>query len=93
LFTQGGRMLAPGGWALAERPVRAGAVDVIVIDVPAQDQPRVPLVDNQHPVQALTAGTGDPVGAGNPVTSRDLGVFVDHAAEPVLFRSKIGFSC
>jgi hypothetical protein len=31
-----------------------------MMDVLAQDQPQVPLTGDQHPVQALTAGTGDP---------------------------------
>lgn len=55
---QGGRMLAPGGRALVERPVRA--VDVIVIDVLAQDLLQVPLAGDQYPVQALAPGAGYP---------------------------------
>src|SRR5215470_17881783 len=53
-----GWMLAPGGRALAERPVRA--MNVIVLDVLTQDQPQVPLAGDQHPVQALTPGAGNP---------------------------------
>ena len=56
--TYKGRMVTPGGRALAERPVRA--MNVIVLDVLAQDQPRVPLAGDQHPVQALAAGAGNP---------------------------------
>jgi hypothetical protein len=46
------------GFGVVERPVRA--VDVIVIDVLAQDQPRVPLAGDQFPVQALAPGAGYP---------------------------------
>ena len=42
---QGGRKLVPGGRGLAERPVRA--MDVILIDILAQDQPQVPLAGDQ----------------------------------------------
>src|SRR6185437_11246714 len=52
-----GRMLTPGGRALAERPVRA--MNVIVLDVIAQDQPQVPLAGDQHPVQALAPDAGN----------------------------------
>ena len=58
----GGRMCAPSGRGLLQRPVRP--VRIVVIDVLAKDQPPV-------------------VGAENAVTSCDLGVFVDQAAEPV----------
>jgi len=51
---QSRRKLAPGGRALAERPVRA--MDVLVIDVLAQDQLQVPVAGDQHPVQALAPG-------------------------------------
>jgi hypothetical protein len=40
-----GRMITPGGRALAERPVRA--MNVIVLDVLTQDQPQVPLAGDQ----------------------------------------------
>lgn len=36
-------------------------VSVVVIDVVAGDKPQVPLAGDQHPVQALAAGTADPV--------------------------------
>src|SRR5689334_909295 len=49
---------APGGRVLLQRPVRS--VAVVVIGVLTQDQPQVPLAGDQHPVQALAAGTGDP---------------------------------
>lgn len=35
-------------------------MNVIVLDVPAQDQPQVPLAGDQHPVQALAPGAGNP---------------------------------
>jgi hypothetical protein len=53
-----GRTLTSGGRALAERPVRA--MNVIVLDVLTQDQPQVPLAGDQHPVQALAPGAGNP---------------------------------
>jgi len=34
---------------------------VVVIDVLVQDQPQVPFAGDQQPVQALAAGTGNPV--------------------------------
>lgn len=37
------------------RPVR-----VVVTGVLAEDQPHAPFADDQHPVQALAPGTGDP---------------------------------
>src|SRR5690348_4096688 len=49
---------APGGRVLLQRPVRS--VAVVVIGVLTQDQPQVPAAGDQHPVQALAAGTGDP---------------------------------
>ena len=36
------------------------AINVIVLDVLTQDQPQVPLAGDQHPVQALAAGAGNP---------------------------------
>jgi hypothetical protein len=63
-------MRMPGGRALLQRPV--GPVDVIVIDVLAQDQPQVPLAGDQHPVQALTAGAGDPPLADGVAPHRQL---------------------
>src|SRR5260370_18501281 len=53
-----GRMITPGGRALAERPVRA--MNVIVLDVLTQNQPQVPLAGDQHPVQALAPAAGNP---------------------------------
>jgi hypothetical protein len=53
-----GRTLTPSGRPLAECPVRA--VNVIVLDVLTQDQPQVPLAGDQHPVQALAPGAGNP---------------------------------
>jgi hypothetical protein len=35
-------------------------MNVIVLDVLTQDQPQVPLAGDQHPVQALALGTGNP---------------------------------
>jgi hypothetical protein len=54
----GGRILASGGRALAERPVRA--MDDIVSGVLAQHQLQVPLGGDQRPVQAFAPGAGDP---------------------------------
>ena len=51
-------MRAPGGRALLQRPVRP--VCVVVIDVPAENEPEMPFARDQHPVQALTPGAGDP---------------------------------
>ena len=56
--SRNGRRLTPSGRALAERPVRA--MNVIVLDVLTQDQPQVPLAGDQHLVQALAAGAGNP---------------------------------
>ena len=39
-------------------PVRP--ILIVVIGVRTQDQPQVPFVGYQYPVQALAAGTGDP---------------------------------
>ena len=44
---------------------------VVVIDVLTQDQPQVPFAADQHPVQALAAGAGDP-SFGNRVRARRL---------------------
>ena len=55
---QSGRMLASGGRAPAERPVQA--MNVVMIDVFAQDQPQVPLAGDQHPIQTLAPGAGNP---------------------------------
>ena len=51
-------MRAPGRRVLLRCPVRA--MLVVVIGVLAQDQPQVPFAGDQHPVQALAAGAGDP---------------------------------
>ena len=56
-----------GGRVLQERPV--WPVRVVVIDILAQDQPQVPFADDQHSVQALAAGAGDPA-FGNRVRTR-----------------------
>src|SRR5713226_803741 len=53
-----GWMRTPGRRTLSQRPVRP--VGVVVIGVLAEDEPEVPFTDDQHPVQALTAGVGDP---------------------------------
>ena len=53
-----GRTVTPSGRALAERPVRA--MNVIVLDILTQDQPQVPPTSDQHPVQALVPGAGNP---------------------------------
>jgi hypothetical protein len=35
-------------------------MNVIVLDVLTKDQPQVPLAGDQHPVQALALGAGNP---------------------------------
>jgi hypothetical protein len=54
----GRRIRASAGRPLAECPVRP--VGVVVVGVLAEDQMQVPFAGDQHPVQALAAGTGDP---------------------------------
>ncbi len=49
---------APGGRVLLQGPMRP--VSVVVIDVLLENEPQVPLAGDQHPVQALAAGTGNP---------------------------------
>ena len=51
-------MRTTGGRTLAQCPVRP--VSVVVIDILIKDQPQVPLAGDQHLVQALAAGAGDP---------------------------------
>jgi hypothetical protein len=51
-------MPVPCGRILPQGPVRP--VRVVVIDVLAKNQPQVPFTGDQHPVQALAAGTADP---------------------------------
>ena len=53
-----GRILAPGGRILVQRPV--WPMRIVVTGVLAEDQPQMTLAGDQHPVQALAAGTGDP---------------------------------
>ncbi len=51
-------MRTPGRRTLSQclvRPVR-----VVVTGVLVKDQPQVPLAGDQHPVQALAPGAGDP---------------------------------
>ena len=63
---------------LLQRPVRS--VAVVVIGVLTQDQPQVPLAGDQHPVQALAAGTGDPAfGDGVRARRLDRGLDDPHA--------------
>ena len=58
IFAQSGWTRTPGRRALFQCPV--GTVHVVVLDVLTQDQPQVPLAGDQHPVQALAAGAGNP---------------------------------
>ena len=51
-------MRTTGRRILLQRPVRT--VDVVMVGVLADDQPQVPLAGDQHPVQALAAGTAHP---------------------------------
>jgi hypothetical protein len=48
----------PGRRTLLQRPVRP--VGVVMIDVLIKNQPQVPFAGDQHPVQALAAGAGNP---------------------------------
>jgi hypothetical protein len=79
-------MCTSGGRILQQRPV--WPVRVLVIDILAQDQPQVPFADDQHLVQALAAGAGDPafgnrvVGWGARVSRLD-GVRLGNAVSPV----------
>jgi hypothetical protein len=50
-----GRIRAPCGRVLVQRPVRP--VAVIVIDILTKDQAQMPLAGDQYPVQALAPGT------------------------------------
>ncbi len=50
----GGRLRTTGGRGLPQRPLRPVGI------VLARDQPQVPYTGDQHPVQALAAGAGDP---------------------------------
>ena len=52
------RTLASGGRVLVQRPVRP--MGVVMVGVLAEDQLQVPFAGDQHSVQALAAGTGDP---------------------------------
>ena len=52
------RMRAPRGRVLVQCPVRP--VAVIVTGILTKDQAQMPFADDQHPVQALAAGTADP---------------------------------
>ena len=54
----GRRMLTPGGRVLLQGSVRP--MDVIVVDVLAEDQPQVPSAGDQPPVGALAPGAGHP---------------------------------
>ena len=51
-------MRTPCRRALLQCPVRP--MSVVMIGVLAEDQPQVPLAGDQHPVQALAAGTAYP---------------------------------
>jgi len=53
-----GPMRAPGGWVLPQCLV--GPVGLVVADVLAEYQPQVPFAGDQHPVQAIVAGAGNP---------------------------------
>ena len=52
------RIRAPRGRVLMQRPVRP--VAVIVTGILTKDQPQMPFAGDQHPVQALAAGTAGP---------------------------------
>jgi hypothetical protein len=92
-------VLTPGGRALLQRPV--GPVNVVMIDIFAQDQPQVPFTGDQHPVQALAAGammqsvTACRAAVRRPFSSR--GAFsrdrVVPGREPVLRMFLVGCQC
>jgi len=54
----GGRNRTPGRRSLLQCPVRA--MQVVMVGVLAEDQPQVSLAGDQHPVQALAPGAGNP---------------------------------
>jgi hypothetical protein len=54
-------MRTPSRRALVQRPVRpVRPVRVVMVDVFIKDQPQVPFPSDQHPVQALAPGAGNP---------------------------------
>ena len=71
ILAHSGRMLTPSGRPLAQRPVRT--MNVIVLDILTQDQSQVPLTRYQHPVQAVTPCTCNPVPLGNSVSWCEFG--------------------
>jgi hypothetical protein len=64
------RMRTPGGRVLPQCPVPA--VDVVVVGVLAEDQLQVLFAGDQHPVQALAAGAGDPAFGDRVAPHRQL---------------------
>ena len=74
----GARRADSGGRILVQRPLRP--MRVVVIGVLIEDQPQMPLPGDQHPVQALAAGAGDPA-FGDSVRARrpDRGLNDPHA--------------
>jgi len=52
------RVCESGGRVLVKRPARPA--DVVMVEVLAQGQPKVPFAGDQHPVQALAAGAAHP---------------------------------
>lgn len=53
-----GQTRVPARRSLPQRPVRP--MQIVMIGILAKDQPQVSLAGDQHPVQALAAGAGDP---------------------------------
>jgi hypothetical protein len=51
-------MRTPGWRVLLQCPM--WPMNVVLIDVLIKDQSQVPLAGDQHPVQALAPGAGDP---------------------------------
>jgi hypothetical protein len=51
-------MRTPGGRVVLQCPM--WPMNVVLIDVLIKDQSQVPLAGDQHPVQALAPGAGDP---------------------------------
>jgi hypothetical protein len=56
--TRSGWMRTPGRGVLLQCPM--WPMNVVMLDVLIKDQSQVPLVGDQHPVQVLAPGAGDP---------------------------------
>jgi hypothetical protein len=69
-----------------QRPV--GPVRVVLTGVLAEDQPQVLLAGDQHPVQALAPGAGDPAfGDGSADAAASSWTALSYGARPICGRS------